>query len=31
MLNGKRDWSKSAIVKLSDYFNLSADLFLKRR
>lgn len=29
MLNGRRDWSKSMIVKLRDHFGLSADLFLK--
>lgn len=29
MLNGKRGWSKSAIVKISKYFKLNPALFLK--
>jgi antitoxin component HigA of HigAB toxin-antitoxin module len=31
MLNGKRDWSKSAIIKLSDYFKLNPAMFLRAR
>jgi antitoxin component HigA of HigAB toxin-antitoxin module len=30
MLGGRRAWSKSAIVKLADYFKLSTDIFLRR-
>lgn len=29
MLNGKRDWSKSAIVRISDYFRLQPGIFLR--
>lgn len=29
MLNGRRTWSKSAIVKVADYFNLDYGLFLR--
>ena len=29
MLNGKRGWSKSAIVKICKYFRLNPALFLK--
>jgi antitoxin component HigA of HigAB toxin-antitoxin module len=29
MLNGRRDWSKIAIVRLSDYFGLQPGLFLR--
>jgi antitoxin component HigA of HigAB toxin-antitoxin module len=29
MLNGRRDWSKSAIVGISNYFGLQPGLFLK--
>lgn len=29
MLNGRRGWSKSVIVRLRDHFGISADLFLK--
>jgi len=29
MLNGKRDWSKSVIVTISDYFGLDRGLFLR--
>jgi antitoxin component HigA of HigAB toxin-antitoxin module len=29
MLNGRRDWSKSAIVRISNYFGLQPGLFLK--
>lgn len=28
-LLGKRQWSKTLIVKVADYFNLSTDLFLR--
>lgn len=31
MLNDKRDWSKSAIIKLSDYFKLNPAMFLRAR
>lgn len=30
MLNGRRDWSKAAIVGLSGFFGLDAGLFLKQ-
>jgi len=29
MLNGRRDWSKSAIISLSEYFGLQPGLFLR--
>lgn len=29
MLNGKRDWSKSAIVAIADFFGLDRGLFLQ--
>jgi antitoxin component HigA of HigAB toxin-antitoxin module len=29
MLNGKRDWSKSVIVIVADYFGLNRGLFLR--
>jgi HTH-type transcriptional regulator / antitoxin HigA len=29
MLNGKRDWSKSAIIRLADYFALQPGVFLR--
>jgi antitoxin component HigA of HigAB toxin-antitoxin module len=29
MLNGKRDWSKSAIVAVADYFGLNRGMFLR--
>jgi antitoxin component HigA of HigAB toxin-antitoxin module len=29
MLNGRRDWSKSAIVRIADYFGLQPALFLR--
>jgi antitoxin component HigA of HigAB toxin-antitoxin module len=29
MLNGKRDWSKSAIVRVADYLGLQRGLFLR--
>jgi antitoxin component HigA of HigAB toxin-antitoxin module len=29
MLNGKRDWSKSAIVNISNYFGLRPEIFLR--
>jgi plasmid maintenance system antidote protein VapI len=29
MLNGKRDWSKSAIVAVADHFGLNRGLFLQ--
>ena len=29
MLKSNRDWSKSAIVKLCDYFKLKPELFLR--
>ena len=29
MLNGKREWSKSAIISLSDYFGLNRGIFLR--
>jgi antitoxin component HigA of HigAB toxin-antitoxin module len=29
MLNGKRDWSKSVIVIIADYFGLNRGLFLR--
>jgi antitoxin component HigA of HigAB toxin-antitoxin module len=29
MLNGKRDWSKSVIVAIADYFGLNRGLFLR--
>lgn len=29
MLNGKRDWSKSAIVRVADYFGLQRGMFLR--
>src|SRR4051812_2468182 len=29
MLNGKRDWSKSAIIRIADYFRLQPGLFLR--
>jgi len=29
MLNGRRDWSKQAIIRLSDYFGLQPGLFLR--
>jgi antitoxin component HigA of HigAB toxin-antitoxin module len=29
MLNGKRDWSKSVIVKVADFFSLNRGLFLR--
>jgi hypothetical protein len=29
MLNGKRDWSKSAIVAVADYFGLNRGIFLQ--
>jgi antitoxin component HigA of HigAB toxin-antitoxin module len=31
MLSGKRDWSKSAIVTISDFFALSPAIFLRGR
>ncbi len=29
MLNGRRDWSKSVIVRISAYFGLQSELFLR--
>jgi len=29
MLNGRRDWSKSAIIRISGYFGLQPGLFLR--
>jgi len=29
MLNGKRDWSKSAIVRVADYFGIQRGVFLR--
>jgi HTH-type transcriptional regulator / antitoxin HigA len=29
MLNGKREWSKSVIVRVADYFGLQRGLFLR--
>jgi HTH-type transcriptional regulator / antitoxin HigA len=29
MLNGKRDWSKAAIVRLADFFGLQRGVFLR--
>ena len=29
MLNGRRDWSKQAIIRLCDFFGLRPDLFLR--
>ena len=29
MLSGKRDWSKSAIVRVADYFGLERGVFLR--
>jgi HTH-type transcriptional regulator/antitoxin HigA len=29
MLNGKRDWSKSVIVRVADYFRLNPGVFLR--
>ena len=29
MLNGKRDWSKSVIVRVADFFGLQRGLFLR--
>ena len=29
MLNGKRDWSKSAIIAIADYFRLQPGIFLR--
>ena len=29
MLNGKRDWSKSVIITVADYFGLNRGLFLR--
>lgn len=31
MLRGNRDWSKTAIMKLADFFGLTTDLFFHRR
>ncbi len=31
VIRGRRDWSKTAIVKLADFFRLSTDLFLRQR
>ena len=29
MLNGRREWSKQAIIRISDYFGLQPGLFLR--
>jgi HTH-type transcriptional regulator/antitoxin HigA len=29
MLNGKRDWSKSVIVRIADYFRIEPSIFLR--
>jgi len=29
MLNGRRDWSKSAIIRISNYFGLQPAIFLR--
>jgi HTH-type transcriptional regulator / antitoxin HigA len=29
MINGRRDWSKTAIVRIADYFGLQPGLFLR--
>jgi antitoxin component HigA of HigAB toxin-antitoxin module len=29
MLNGRRDWSKTAIVRISNHFGLRSELFLR--
>jgi plasmid maintenance system antidote protein VapI len=29
MLNGKRQWSRSVIINIADYFGLNRDLFLR--
>jgi antitoxin component HigA of HigAB toxin-antitoxin module len=29
MVNGRRDWSKQAIIRISEYFGLQPGLFLK--